>query len=162
MRFDEMELETVTLDSVSLQEGIAVPGHAPRLRRLFALLTDLSLFAALGVGLSPLLPQTRDWIAIASLGGFVFVLSFYYFVAMWMLFGKTIGGAIFDVRVVSTDGLSRHSPTLPSMALRAAVMRWAGLVLSLLTGGIGFLPALLPSRRSLADRMSSTQCVVAG
>lgn len=154
MRFDEMELETVTLDSVSPQDGSKAPDHAPRLRRLFALLTDLSLFAALAVGLSPLLPQTRNWIAIASLGGFVFVISFYYFVAMWMLFGKTIGGAIFDVRVVSKHG--------EVMALKNAVIRWAALYLSLLTGGLGFLLALLPSRRSLADRMSATQCVAAG
>lgn len=151
MRFDEMELETVTLDSVSPQTGAQAMNAAPRFRRLFALLTDFSLFAALAVGLSPLLPQTRNWMAVASLGGFVFVVSFYYFVAMWMLWGKTIGGAIFDVRVISTAD--------PSMALKTATLRWAALYLSLMTGGIGFLLALLPSRRSLADRMSSTQCV---
>ncbi len=150
MRFDEVELETVLPESgsshaASEREGIA----APRLRRLFALLTDISLFAALAVGLSPLLPQTRSWIATASLAGFVFVISYYYFVAMW-----TIGGAIFDVRVVSD---SEALP--PRMALKAASLRWAALYLSLLTGGLGFLLALLPSRRSLADRMSSTRCV---
>jgi uncharacterized RDD family membrane protein YckC len=161
MRFDEIELETVTLDSVSPQDASAVHDHAPRLRRLFALLTDLSLFVALAVGLSPLLPQTRNWTAIASLAGFVLVISFYYFVSMWSFWGKTIGGAIFDVRVISSGHASGHSTVLPSMALRTAALRLAGLYLSLLTGGIGFLLALLPSRRSLADRMSSTRCVTA-
>jgi uncharacterized RDD family membrane protein YckC len=143
----------VTLDSVSPQTGAREINAAPRFRRLFALLTDFSLFAALAIGLSPLLPETRNWMAAASLGGFVFVVSFYYFVAMWMLWGKTIGGAIFDVKVVSTGDRS--------MRLKTAMLRWAALYLSLMTGGIGFLLAVLPSRRSLADRMSSTQCVTA-
>lgn len=153
MRFDEVELETVAVDpAVPHDTAAAASTAAPRLSRLWALLTDLSLFAALAVGLSPLLPQSRNWIAIASLGGFVFVISFYYFVAMWLIWGRTIGGAIFDVRVVSDAS---------SMALKTATLRWAALYLSLLTGGLGFLLALLPSRRSLADRMSSTRVVSA-
>jgi hypothetical protein len=65
-----------------------------------------------------------------------------------LLWGKTIGGAIFDVRVVAEP-----------MTLARASLRWAAMGLSFATAGIGFLLALLPSRRSLADRMSSTNCV---
>lgn len=159
MRFDEVELQTVVVDAPSDQAASAGEDHtvatdvaeASRLRRLMALLTDVSLFAALGVGLWPLLPDTRHWPSIASLCGFVVVVSFYYFVGTWLLWGKTIGGAIFDVRVVSPDR--------QSMPLRSATLRWVALYASVLTAGIGFLLALLPSRRSLADRMSSTQCV---
>jgi uncharacterized RDD family membrane protein YckC len=147
MRFDEMELEPVTFD-------LAPPApptlHAPRLRRLAALLIDLSLFAALGLALSPLLPPSVSWLTIAGLSGFVVLVSYYYFVGTWMLWGKTIGGAIFDVRVAA-DGAS--------MSLRNASLRWLGLYLSLLTGGLGFLMAALPSRLSLPDRMSGTRCV---
>ncbi len=161
MRFDEMELETVMLDSVPQQGASTEHRHAPRLRRLFSLLTDLSLFAALGVGLSPLLPQSRNWLAVSSLAGFVFVISFYYFVAMWILWGRTIGGAIFDVRVIPNENEAViRGPN--AMTARTAVIRWAGLYLSLLTGGLGFFLALLPSHRSLADRMSATRCVAAG
>ena len=54
MRFDEVELETVAVDPGPLGGTNPPAGEiseAPRLRRLFALLTDLSLFAALILGL---------------------------------------------------------------------------------------------------------------
>jgi len=143
MRFDEIELDGL---AAVIEE--AASDDAPRLRRLLALLTDLSLFAALTLALAPLLPPNRDAFAIASLAGFVILVSYYYFVGSWMLWGKTIGGAIFDVRVVSD-----------AMTPKAATMRWAGMIVSMLTGGIGFLFAALPSRLSLADRVSSTRCI---
>lgn len=151
MRFDEVELEAVPL---GIETDVAPPPaaeHASRGKRLLTLLTDLSLFAALVLALSPLLPQPAAWTHIASLAGFVIVLSYYYFVGSWMLWGKTIGGAIFDVRVVS--------PTPGAISLHDASLRWAALYLSLLTAGIGFALAMLPSRRSLPDRLSGTRCV---
>jgi hypothetical protein len=60
-----------------------------------------------------------------------------------------IGGAIFEVRVVAEEG---------AMTLRDASMRWAAVYLSLALGALGFLLAVLPSRRSLPDRMSHTRC----
>src|ERR1051326_5177620 len=149
MRFDEMELESVP----SIAEPpviLDVVDDAPRFKRLCALLTDLSLFVALALALSPLLPPARDWFSVASLAGFVVIVSYYYFVGTWLLWGKTIGGAIFDVRVIAE-----------AMTPKAATLRWIGLYLSMLTAGIGFLFALLPSRRSLADRLSATDCVAA-
>jgi uncharacterized RDD family membrane protein YckC len=140
MRFDEVELE---LDPVpfDLPESAPPPdAHAPFFRRLAALLIDLSLFAALALALSPLLPPSVSWLTAAGLGGFVVLISYYYFVGTWMLWGKTIGGAIFDVRVVG------------AMSLRNASLRWLALYISLLTGGLGFLV-------SLPTRMSGTRCV---
>ena len=67
-----------------------------------------------------------------------------------MLWGKTIGGTIFDVRVAAAQG---------AMSLRAATLRWTALYLSLFTAGIGLMLAALPSRLSLPDRMSGTRCV---
>ena len=155
MRFDEIELETVPLGIEEPQATAAVVsvpnGAARRDRRLLALLTDLSLFAALALALSPLLPQPAAWPHVAALAGFVIVLSYYYFVGTWMLWGKTIGGAIFDVRVVpEADG---------AMSLRDASVRWMAVYASLLTCGLGFMLAALPSRRSLPDRLSNTRCV---
>ncbi len=155
MRFDEIELESVPL---GIEEEAPVPtaavtaesnGAARRDKRLLALLTDLSLFAALALALSPLLPDPPQWPHLAALAGFVVVLSYYYFVVTWMLWGKTIGGAIFDVRVVAEG----------AMSLRNASLRWVAVYLSLATGGLGFLLAALPSRRSLPDRLSDTRCV---
>ena len=157
MRFDEIELEAVPL--IGDEPAATLPDEnrdennadaAPRFKRLLALLADLSLFVALALALSPLLPQPATWIHFAALGGFVVVMSYYYFVGSWLLWGKTIGGTIFDVRVVADEG---------AMTLRDASKRWAAVYLSLALGGIGFLLAALPSRRSLPDRMSHTHCI---
>ncbi len=155
MRFDEVELEAVPLggldEDVPAVAVVASTGDAARWRRMFALLTDLSLFAAVVLALSPLLPQPLPWMPVAALAGFVVVLSYYYFVGAWLLWGKTVGGAIFEVRVAAEEG---------AMTLRDASMRWAAVYLSLALGGLGFVLALLPSRRSLPDRMSHTRCVM--
>jgi hypothetical protein len=121
MRFDEVELESVPLGiDEEAPPAPAVTGKPSVFKRLLALITDLSLFAALALALSPLLPQPSSWPHLASLAGFVVVLSYYYFVGAWMLWGKTIGGAIFDVRI--SNG---------TMSLREASMRWAIVLLSM-------------------------------
>lgn len=152
MRFDEVELEAVLVPEIPGTTATAATptDDAARWRRLLALFTDLSLFAALALALSPLLPSSYAWLQTAALAGFVIVLSYYYFVGTWLLWGKTIGGAIFDVRVIADEG---------AMTLRDASLRWLAVYLSVLTCGIGFALAALPSRRSLPDRMSSTHCV---
>ena len=150
MRFDEIEFESVPFDITSTTEP-ASDTDAPRLKRLAALIIDLSLFAALALALSPLLPASRTSWSIGALAGFVVVVSYYYYAGTWMLWGKTIGGTIFDVRVVPA-----HTR---AMSLKSTTLRWLGLYLSLATAGIGFLLAALPSRRSLADRISRTRCV---
>lgn len=165
-RFDELDLLIVppTENAVSSpKETIAAPPEAhkedqpaPRLRRMLSLLVDLSLFLALGLAMSPLLPLAtdpvdwdgRDLLVIGGISGFLLLLSYYYFTVCWLFWGKTIGGAIFDVRVVSS--------TPRAIDARRASARWAATLLSLLTGGIGFLPALLPRGRSVADRVSGT------
>ena len=151
MRFDEMELEAVPL---GLDEpAAAIPGSADAtlLRRALALLTDLSLFVALVVAILPLSPPVRLWHHNAAMGGFALVVSYYYFVGSWLLWGKTIGGVIFDVRVVGEpEG---------TITWAAASRRWTATLISLLLGGLGFMLAALPSRRSLPDRMSETRCV---
>src|ERR1700756_534761 len=99
MRFDEVELQPVTFD-VDSAASPALPPRSPAasaFRRLAALLIDLSLFAALGLALSPLLPASMSTISIVSLAGFVVIVAAYYFAGTRALWGKTIGGAIFDV-----------------------------------------------------------------
>jgi uncharacterized RDD family membrane protein YckC len=150
-RFDEVELEAVPFDIDVVPDRPT--NDAPRFKRLAALVIDVSLFAALVLALSPLLPASQTPLAVGALAGFVVVVSYYYYAGTWLLWGKTVGGAIFDVRVIPAHGAA--------MSLKNATLRWLGLYLSLATGGIGFLLAALPSRRSLADRMSRTRCVAA-
>ena len=149
-RFDEVELEPVVLDETPASTGVS---HAPRFRRLLALLIDLSLFVALALALSPLLPNSRNSMALAGIAGFVIIVSYYYFVGTWLLWGKTIGGTIFDVKVIAAGN--------DAMALKRTTLRWLGVFLSLITGGLGFAMAMLPSRLSLPDRISGTRCVSA-
>jgi uncharacterized RDD family membrane protein YckC len=128
MRFDEVELEPVTFD---LSEPAPPPEARPPLfRRFAALLIDVSLFAALSLALSPLLPASTSWLTVAGLAGFVLLVSYYYFVGTWMLWGKTIGGTIFDVRVAG------------AMSLRNASMRWLVLCASLAAAGVAAFAAL--------------------
>lgn len=145
-RFEEKELMVVTGFSPSTpHDGLKpVATNAPILRRVFALLTDLSLFAALVFALMPLIPASRDVLSIVALAGFVVIVSYYYFVGSWMLWRKTVGGTIFDVRVVGDDG--------ESMPLKSATMRWVAMWMSVATCGAGFLAAL-------PDRLSNTRTV---
>ena len=156
-RFDEVELQAVPLiEAMPLAANADEPapaGHAPRMKRLLALIIDLSLFLALTLALSPLLPAKHDLLTTGGLAGFILVTSYYYFVGTWLLWGKTVGGAIFDVRVAARAG--------GAMSLPSASLRFAGMLLSLATGGIGFLFAALPSRLSLPDRLSDTRCIAA-
>ena len=133
-RFDEMELQPAV--PIAQEQPVVATeaddeSSAPRLRRLFALLIDLSLFTALTLALSPLLPPVRTVMSTAALAGFVLMTSYYYFAGSWLLWGKTVGGTIFDVRVVPAGD--------SAMSVKSVSMRWVGVVLSLLTGGIGFL-----------------------
>jgi hypothetical protein len=98
MRFDEIELQPVIFDVDAASPPTSAPPRASIFRRLAALLTDLSLFAALTLALSPLLPSSRSVTSIASLGGFIVIVAFYYFAGTRALWGRSIGGAIFDVR----------------------------------------------------------------
>lgn len=159
MRFDEVELAPSVFDAeVEEAEPTALPSPvasacipAARWKRLLTLLTDVSLFVALALAMSPLLPAAMNAVAVAALAAFVVLLSFYYFVGSWMLWGKTIGGIIFDVRVIPIGATA--------MTFKQAAKRWLGLTISFAIGGLGFLMAALPSRFSLPDRLSATCCV---
>jgi uncharacterized RDD family membrane protein YckC len=107
MRFDEIELQPGTFDTDTDPPPRPASTLATFLRRVAALLTDLSLFAALGVALSPLLPSSMSAISIASLTGFLVIIAFYYFAGMRALWGRTIGGAIFDVRTARRKRVGR-------------------------------------------------------
>jgi uncharacterized RDD family membrane protein YckC len=153
MRFDEVELAAVPLggEDLPVSQPVAASGHASRVARTLSLITDLSLLTALALALIPLLPDTPSLLPRIALAAFVVMISYYYFVGTWMLWGRTIGGVIFDVRVETASG--------SAVPLRTASLRWLGLCASFLSGGAGFLLSLLPSGASLADRMSATRSV---
>ena len=103
MRFDEVELQPAMVDVDSVAPP---PARVSIFRRFAALLIDVSLFAALALALSPLLPASMSAISIASLAGFLIIIAFYYFAGTRALWGRTSGGAIFDVRA-ARSGMRR-------------------------------------------------------
>jgi uncharacterized RDD family membrane protein YckC len=122
------------------------------MRRMIAFIIDFSLFIAAAIAMSPIIPEGEDaTIARLAVVGFLVIVSLYYLSLGWMVWGKTIGGAIMDIRVVSLS--------LGDVDLRRAARRWAGTMLSILTFGLGFVPALFGERKSLADLMSGTRVV---
>ena len=130
MRFDEVELEAVPLmledePIAPVPSSPAAHDDASLWRRALAMFTDLSVFAALALALSPLLPQPLEILPAVSLAGFVLVFSYYYFVGTWILWGKTIGGAIFDVRVKDSV-----------RTVRGASLRWAIVIASVSVAGL--------------------------
>jgi uncharacterized RDD family membrane protein YckC len=156
MRFDEVELAPVVFDLEEPEPAAPAANArvpAARWKRLLTLLTDVSLFVALALAMSPVLPVGMNAMAIAALVAFVVLLSFYYFVGSWMLWGKTIGGIIFGVKIIPIGATA--------MTFKQAAKRWVGFVVSLAAGGLGFALAILPSRLSLSDRLSATCCVSA-
>ncbi len=77
-----------------------------------------------------------------------------YFAYQWALSGRTLGMAIFGVRVVRRDGSALNG--------RRALLRTVTFPLGFLTLGIGFLGVLTnPARQALYDRIADTTVVYA-
>lgn len=161
-RFDEIELDRRgTVDQPDTASAVihrTSSAPAGRINRLLTFATDVSLFVALVLALTPYLPhmnidgwKTGEWLAATGIAGFVLLFATFYFVGCWVIWGKTIGGAIFDVKISADDGTA--------VGLKAALLRWLAVLLSCLTAGIGFALALLPGRRSLPDRLSATRAI---
>lgn len=166
VRFDEMELfkgpaaepePAPAAETRSAPDGAAGLAAAPRWRRVLAFGTDASLFLALALAMSPLLDLRAtaaetlraEWPAISAFSAFILLLSFHYFVVSWAVWGRTVGGSIFDTRVALVDG----SP----IDFRNASLRWLWMLVSIATCGLGFLVGIAPGGRSLADRMSKSR-----
>jgi uncharacterized RDD family membrane protein YckC len=164
-RFDEIELypDSFPVDILPHPaEVVPLPAATSEIhdsvsvrKRSMAFLADVALFVALALALTPLMPPlgSGNTIAWAALAGFLLLISFFYFVGSWLVWGKTLGGALLDVKIIGASG--------EPATLSEAVRRWVAIFLSLATGGIGFALALLPSGRSLSDRISNTTAISA-
>lgn len=151
-RFDEIELHGHAAEPHEPPPAASRPTQAPLMRRVIAFVIDFSLFIAAAIAMSPIIPEGEDAnMARLAVVGFLAIVSLYYLSLGWMVWGKTIGAAIMDIRVVSQS--------LGDVDIRRAASRWAGTVLSILTLGLGFIPALFGERKSLADRISGTRVV---
>ena len=134
---------------------------AGRGARATAMVVDLLLLAVidavviyLTLALSGL--QTADAVRLPllPLAGFFLILNGGYLVAFIAASGQTIGKMIAGIRVIGDDG--------ERVDVGGAVLRAAGCVLSVLSAGLGYLPAFVTADgRALQDRMSGTRVVSA-
>lgn len=100
------------------------------------------------------------WLAGASSAGWVgallagcgwLVVSAAYFAGFWSAVGQTPGMRLLGLRVAA-------GPGRPGVA--RSLVRFAGLILSILTFGLGFVPALFDGRRrALPDYLAGTEVV---
>jgi uncharacterized RDD family membrane protein YckC len=130
-------------------------------RRLLAALIDFALLAAINLAvvyltlaLSGLSAEERGLLPVLPIATFFAILDGGYLVAFIAASGQTIGKMVTGVRVVRTDGRR--------VDIAGAVVRAAGCGLSLLTAGLGYLPAFVTADgRALHDRLAGTRVVSA-
>jgi uncharacterized RDD family membrane protein YckC len=129
--------------------------------RLGAALIDALLLGAidaavvyLTLAMSGLTLSEIRVLPILPIAAFFALLDGGYLVGFIAASGQTIGKMVTGIRVVADDGRR--------VDIGSAVMRAAGCGVSLLTAGIGYLPAFLTADgRALQDRISRTRVVSA-
>jgi uncharacterized RDD family membrane protein YckC len=111
----------------------------------------LSLFL-----LAPFMLTGGDWFSFTGLLAFLATCSivmFIYLTTTIGFYGRTFGMRIFSLEVVDIDG--ENYPTLHQAAVSSAVY-----ILSLVFGGVGFLPMLFNhEKRAAHDLVSGTMVV---
>lgn len=133
--------------------------HASRSARLIAAAIDLVLLAAidgavvyLTLALARLERSDLATLPLIPLVLFFAILAGGYLIAFVAASGQTIGKMITGIRVIGDDGRR--------VDIRGACLRAAGCLVSLLTAGLGYLPALLNADgRALHDRIAGTRVV---
>jgi len=100
--------------------------------------------------------EMGEWrlIPLVPLTLFLSVIALSYVGFFTAIGGQTIGKMVAHIRVVPDD-------PVPVGAVHAA-KRTAAVAVSWLTGGLGFLPALVGDHRALHDRLSGTRVVDLG
>lgn len=144
--------------AASRRVGPASPPASP-VARIGAAVIDITLLGLINAAVVYLTlalagltwPEYRV-LPLAPLVGFLAILDGGYLVVFIAAAGQTIGKMITGVRVVGDDGRR--------VDVGGAILRMAGCLLSVLTLGLGYLPALFSAdSRALQDRMAGTRVV---
>jgi uncharacterized RDD family membrane protein YckC len=91
------------------------------------------------------------------LGAFLLLLAGGYLISFTVASGQTIGKMILGIRVVP---IPERDPGNARVTFGSAVLRAAACLVSILTAGLGYIPALFShDRRALHDRLADTRFV---
>ena len=91
------------------------------------------------------------------LAAFLLMLTSGYIISFTVAGGQTIGKMAARIRVVP---LAEHDPGNARLTLGRAVLRAAGCLVSILTAGLGYIPAVVSQdHRALHDRLADTRVV---
>ncbi len=137
----------------------AVPAPASAVRRLAAALMDIVLLGSINLAvlyLTLALAELRlaDALVIPPIPmlAFLLLINGGYLIAFTAANGQTIGKMLTGVRVIGDDG--------GRVEVAGAVLRAAGVLLSIATLGLPYVPALVSSdRRALHDRLAGTRVI---
>jgi uncharacterized RDD family membrane protein YckC len=140
------------------------PTTAKLLPRIAAGLIDGVLMASIDVGViyltlrvCGLTPAELRELPPIPLGAFLLLLAGGYLISFTVASGQTIGKMILGIRVVP---IPERDPGNARVTFGSAVLRAAACLVSILTAGLGYIPALFShDRRALHDRLADTRVV---
>lgn len=140
------------------------PAVASLVPRTAAAIIDAALIGSIHAGviyltlrLCGLTPAELRVLPLAPLAAFLILLAGGYIVSFTVAGGQTIGKMAARIRVVP---IPERDPGSARVTLGSAVLRAAGCLVSVLTAGLGYVPALLShDRRALHDRLADTRVV---
>jgi uncharacterized RDD family membrane protein YckC len=140
-------------DEPPVYAGVASRGVALVVDALAIVTISALVGAALGLIASIVGGIKPDWLAGTLLGADGLIVTFAYFVLFWSTVGQTPGMRLMHVRVRSNrpDG---------KLSIGRALVRTIGLALAIIPLFLGFVPALIDSRRrALPDFLAGTVVV---
>jgi uncharacterized RDD family membrane protein YckC len=153
--------EPVTSAVATPRATVSTASPANAVARLLASVIDLALLAAINaaviyltLALAGLTVNDVAELPVIPMVTFFAILDGGYLVTFIAASGQTIGKMITGVRVLADNG--------QRVDIRGAILRAAGCGISLLTAGLGYLPAFVTADgRALQDRLSGTRVVSA-
>ena len=163
----EPTLDLVPADDPSLRPtngSDADTSSASFIARVAAAFIDALLIVAIDVGvvyltlrLCGLRPAELRVLPLVPLGAFLLLLAGGYIICFTVAGGQTIGKMATRIRVVP---IAERDWGNGRVALGSAVLRAVGCLVSVLTAGLGYLPALVShDHRALHDRIADTRVV---
>jgi uncharacterized RDD family membrane protein YckC len=160
-----LQLDPHEIDAAQVPAGDSRPAPPPPVRaagaiaRLIAMLIDVAVLGSIDaavlyftLAIAGLTVDQITQLPVIPLAAFLVILDGGYLIGFTAASGQTIGKMATSIRVISDDG-RRVDPA-------GAVLRAGGCLLTLLTAGLGYLPAFFSLEgRAVQDRVAGTRVV---